>query len=209
MASAPAAAHTRAMAAIEVTLGESLTISGRFETLLDLVHQVLERAGIGTERHAAGVHIGAGDVQLVGGDAFGIVQALDHLLVFADRIAEDVDDDFAGGIAAQGRQLLLDELGDADVLQSDGIEHARSGLDDARRGMAGHGFQRDALGDERADALQRDDLFKFDAVAEGAAGGDDRVGQLDAGELHFHVGFHARWFSSSTECLFMILGPVS
>jgi len=31
--------------------------------------------------------------------------------------------------------------------------------------VAGHGFQRDALGDEGADALQGDDLLKFDAIA--------------------------------------------
>ena len=91
---------------------------------------------------------------------------------------------------------MVDELVDADVLQADGVEHAGGGLDDARRGMTGHGLEGDALGDEGADAFERDDLFKFDAVAEGAAGGDDRVDQLDAGELHFHVGFHARIFPS-------------
>ncbi len=48
----------------------------------------------------------------------------------------------------------------------------------------------------RADAFEGDDLFKFDAVAEGAAGGDDRVDQFNAGQLHFHVGFHARIFPS-------------
>jgi hypothetical protein len=85
--------------------------------------------------------------------------------------------------------LLLDELGDADILQADGVEHAGGGLDDARRGVAGHGLQRDSLGDESADAVQRDDFFKLDAVAEGAAGGDDRVGQLDAGQLTFMSGF--------------------
>ena len=58
-------------------------------------------------------------------------------------------------------------------------------------GMAGHGLERDALGDEAADPLEGDDLFKFDAVAEGAAGGDDRVDQFDAGQRNSHVGFHA------------------
>ena len=172
-------------------MGESLTISGRFATFFDLVHQVFERAGVGAEGHAAGMHVGAGDVELVGGDAFGVVEALDDRVVVADGVAEDVDDDFAGGIAAERRQLFLDEVVDADVLQADGVQHAGGGLDDARRGMAGHGFERDALGDEGADPLERDDLFKFDAVTEGAAGGDDRVGEFEAGQLHFHVGFHA------------------
>jgi hypothetical protein len=162
----------------------------------DFVHQVLERTGIRTEGHAAGMHVGARDIEFVGGDAFGVVESLDNLLVVTDGVAEDVDDDFAGGIAAEGRELFLDELSDADVLKSNGIKHAGGGLDDARRGMAGHGLDGNALGDERADAFERDDLFKFDAVAESAAGGDDRVGQFNAGKLHFHVGFHARIFPS-------------
>ena len=61
--------------------------------------------------------------------------------------------------------------------------------------MARHRLQGDALGYKAADTLQRDNLFKLDAVAESTAGRDDRVGQLNAGQLHFHVGFHARLFS--------------
>ena len=57
--------------------------------------------------------------------------------------------------------------------------------------MAGHGFKGDALGDKAADLLQSDDLFKFDAIAEGAAGGDDRVDEFHPGHSDFHVGFHA------------------
>ena len=59
----------------------------------------------------------------------------------------------------------------------------------ARRRMTGHRFQRNALGDERADPLQRDDLFKFDAVAKGAARGDDRVAQLDPANCTLMSGF--------------------
>ena len=92
---------------------------------------------------------------------------------------------------AQRRQLLFNELGDANVLESDGIEHAGGGLDDARGCMSRHRLEGNTLGDKRTDALEGDDLFKFDAVAESAARGDDRVGQFDAGELHSHVGFHA------------------
>ncbi len=58
--------------------------------------------------------------------------------------------------------------------------------------MAGHGLQRYALGDESADPLQGDDLFKLDAVAKGAAGGDDRVDQFQTRQRNSHIGFHAR-----------------
>jgi hypothetical protein len=46
-------------------------------------------------------------------------------------------------------------------------------------------------------ALQGDNLFKLDAVAKGAAGRDDGVGELQPCQLHFHVGFHARQSSFS------------
>ena len=195
-ASAPDAAHTRAMLRDGGDVGRELHHQRALRDVLDLVHQIFERAGVGTEGHAAGMHVGAGDVQLIGGDAVGVVQALDDRFVIGHRVAEHVDDDLAGGIAAERRQFLLDELDDADVLQPDGVEHACGGLDNAWRGMSLHRFQRDALGDKGADPLQRNDLFKFDAVAERAAGGDHRVVQLDPGELHFHVGFHARIFPS-------------
>ena len=134
--------------------------------------------------------IGAGDIEFVGGDAVGLVEALDDGDVVADRVAEDIDDDVAAGIAREGRKFFGDELFDADVLQADGVEHAGGGLNDARRGMTGHRLERDALGHEAADPFERNNLFKLDAVAEGAAGGDDRVGQFKTGQRHFHVGFH-------------------
>ncbi len=67
-----------------------------------------------------------------------------------------------------------------------------SGLQNARGGWPLIGWQRDSLGHESADPLERDDLFEFDSVAEGAAGGDHRVDQRHAGQLHFHIGFHVR-----------------
>jgi hypothetical protein len=59
-------------------------------------HEIFKRAGIGAEGHAAGVNIGAGDVELVGGDALGLIEPLDDRDVLADGVAEDVDDDLAG-----------------------------------------------------------------------------------------------------------------
>ena len=58
------------------------------------------------------------------------------------------------GITPEIRELFLDELGDADVLEADGVEHAGGGLDDAGRGMSLDGLERYALGDEGADALE-------------------------------------------------------
>ena len=57
----------------------------------------------------------------------------------------------------------------------------------ARRRIAGHGLARKPLGDEAAEFFERDDLFELDAVAEGAAGGDDRVRQWNTREAHAQV----------------------
>ncbi len=83
----------------------------------------LEGAGIGAEGHATFMHIGAGNVQFVSRDAFGVVEALDDADVFRNGIAEDVDDDFAFGISRQWRQFALDEFFYADVLKPDRVEH--------------------------------------------------------------------------------------
>ena len=103
--------------------------------------------------------------------------------VVFDGVAEDVDDDGAAGIVAQLGELFCDEALDADVLQADGVDHAGGGLDEAGRRVAGHGLAGEALGDEAADAVEGDDLFKLDAIAEGAAGGDDGRAELDSGEV--------------------------
>ena len=169
--------------------------------------EVLERAGIGAEGHSAGVNVGAGDVEFVGGDAFRIVETRDDLEIVADRVAENVDDDFALGVALHRREFLCEVVDDADILQADGVQHAGRGLDDARRGVAGHGFKRDTLGDEGAQAIESDDLFEFDAVAEGAAGGDDRVHQFNTGQRNSHVGFHARVSSLPAGCRKVIRPP--
>ena len=179
-------------------MGESLTIERPGGDGLGLMDQVGELAGVRAEGHAAGVDVGAGDVQLIGCDACGLVEALNDRDVLGDLVAEDVDDDVGAGIAGEGRQLAADKLLDAHILQADGVQHSGGGLDDARRGMAGDGVERDALGDEAADALESDDVFKFDAVAKGAAGGDDRTGQIEAGKRHIHLRFHARQSSFLT-----------
>ena len=87
-------------------------------------------------------------------------------------------------------KLFLDESLDPDVLQSDGIDHATRGFDQPRRLVAGHGLERQALGDEAADAVDGDNVFKFDSIAEGSTGSNDRVAQQHAGEANAHIGLH-------------------
>src|SRR6202012_414049 len=158
--------------------------------------QFAQQPPVGAKDLAAVLRVRAGGIQLIGDDAaLRFVQRLDDGDVVFDFIAEDIGDDAAGRIPGQWRQLGFKKCFDADILQSDGVDHASGGLDDARSLIAGHRLARKALGDESADAVEGDDLFKLNPVGEGSARRDDRTAQLDAGEADFHVWLHGCGFS--------------
>ena len=118
------------------------------------------------------------------------LSSFDDGYVVADLVAEDVGDAGSAGVRPEQRQLFLDEGANPDVLQSDGIDHAAGGLDQARSLVAGHRLQRQALGDKTADAVDGDNVFKFNPIAEGSAGGNDRVAQQHTGEANAHIRLH-------------------
>src|SRR5205807_2363378 len=65
---------------------------------------------------------------------------------------------------------------------------AGGSLEDARRRIAGHGLRRESFGDKAAQLFQSDDVFELDAVAEGAAGGENRILEANAAELDRQIG---------------------
>jgi hypothetical protein len=152
--------------------------------------QIEEQVHIGAEGDAAVAGVGAGGIEFVGGDAFRLVEAIDDGEIVVDFVAEDIDDDPAAWVSAQGRQLLREELFDADVLEPDGVDHAGGGFYEARGLVAGHGLARDAFSDKATDFPEVDDLLEFNAVTKGAAGGNDRVDQVEAAEANAHVRLH-------------------
>ena len=66
---------------------------------------------------------------------------------------------------------------DADALQADGIEHAGRRLDDPRWRVPFALCQEQPFDGDAAERGQINDVGVLGAVAETAAGGDDRVGQ--------------------------------
>src|SRR5581483_11080766 len=110
--------------------------------------------------------------------------------VVVDRAAEDVDDDGTMRMVTQRGKLLRDEALNADVLQADGVDHAGGGFNKTRGCVAGHRLRRDALSDEAADPFEVYDLLEFNAVAEGAAGGNYRADEAKAAKGDPHVGLH-------------------
>ena len=71
--------------------------------------------------------------------------------------------------------FLVDEAVHADALETDGVQHARRRLDNPRRGVPLAFVQEQALDGDAAERGQVDDIGVLDAVAEAAAGRDERV----------------------------------
>ena len=163
-ASAPADSAARAISAMSVTFGDSLTMSGFFEG------------------HAAAFYVRAGDVHLDEVDV-RVRDLFDHALVFLDRVARDVGDDLRVVLTQEG-DLLLDEAVDAGVLEADTVEDALRGLRDAGRGVAealGRGQTLDA---DAAELGQVEELAVFMTEAKRAGCGRDGVFQLHAAEIY-------------------------
>ncbi len=169
-------------------VGGELDHEGTLRGSLGTGDELVEERGIGAEDHAAVAGVRAAGVELVHGDAGGVVKRADDFEAVLDGEAKDVgDDDDVFDVLELG-ELFGDEGPDAHVLEADGVDHAGGGFDDAGRGVAGHGLTGEALGDEGSDVIERDDVFELDTVAEGSAGGDDGRAQLYACHVHVHIG---------------------
>ena len=83
------------------------------------------------------------------------------------RLAGDVSHDRRGQ-CTQVRQVLLDEMVNAVVIESDGIQHAGRRLHGSRRRVAGTRVARYGLGDDAAQTRKIDHPSHFLCVAEGA-----------------------------------------
>ena len=150
-------------------------------------HHLVERSRVAAELQSALGCVGAGDIQFVGGDAFAVVENLDRSFVVLAGVAEDVGQHNDVFQLPELRQLLCQERGRADVLEADGVEHAGSGLPQTRRRIANHRFAGETFDHESAQLVEVNDILKLDAVAEGAAGGDDGVLELDASKAHAKI----------------------
>ena len=136
--------------------------------------------------HSASFDVGAGDVQLVRSQPFGVLQNADHFDIVFEGIAKDVGDD--GRIEfSQYREFFGDERADPDVLESDGVEHPGRGFTEPRGRGAFDRFFRKAFGNEAAEAVQVHEVGKFEAVAEGSTGCENRIPQAQRANFYAEV----------------------
>src|SRR5438876_1009133 len=76
-----------------------------------------------------------------------------------------------------GRRVTLDHRIDARVLEADRVQHSGGRFGDSGGDVADTRLQRRALAAYGSQALDVDHLAVLDAIAEGARGDQDRVGQ--------------------------------
>src|ERR1700688_3745674 len=128
-------------------------------------YHFVEGPGIAAKLDAAVLRIRAGDIQLVSGNAFALVENLNSVFVVFTRVYEDVGDHKNIFDFAQLGKLLVNKSAGANVLQSDGIQHSGCGLVEARRGIADHGLTRETFDHEPAELVQMHNVFELDAVS--------------------------------------------
>src|ERR1019366_10559278 len=113
-------------------------------------------------------------------DALALVQHPHNFFIVLLRVSEDIAEKHDVVDLAQQWKLFAEEGPDSDVLQTNRIQHAGGGFKQPRRRIAGHGLARQSLHYESAQPIEGHDIFKLDAIAKRAAGGDNRILQHDA-----------------------------
>ncbi len=111
------------------------------------------------------------------------LDAAQDLEIVGAPAAADIDH-HGHGNAGEQRQLV-EPSGDARVLQADGVDHARRGLGDARRRVAGARFQRHRLGHVSG---ERKRLQGAGAEAAGGLEGVEGPRGIQDGMLERHAG---------------------
>ena len=111
--------------------------------------------------------------------------------------------------AAHFGELLRDDLLHTGVLKPDGVDHTRGALGDARRGIAEAGLKGRALEGKRTENVDVVKLGKFIAEAERAAGGDDRIVDLNTRKIYLQLFHRISSFTSTGPSRQMRLLPVT
>ena len=164
-----------------------MTIRGRSVSLRHLCVDLGGCLRTGTEGDSPFFDVRAGDIDLDTADSCSAVQDLRHAPIFINGFAEDVGD-HRNVIPSEKRQFLCDEGPDADVLESDGVEHPGRGLHDPRRRISGPSFKREPLDHDRPQSVQIDKRGVLLPVTERARCRHDGILQFKAADCHRQAG---------------------
>jgi hypothetical protein len=134
--------------------------------------------------------IGAGQVQLQTGQAVAGADLGGHVNRLLLGLAGDVGDD-RGRQTAQVGQVVAEEVVDAVVVQTDGIEHAGGCFHRARRSVALAQVARDGLGNDAAEPGEVDRAGHFTRVTKRAGRHQDGIGEAESSQGYGQIG---HWF---------------
>ena len=140
-----------------------------FSSLPRFCYYLCRKSWVSTIFDPAVLHVGAGDVQFVCCQTFGVLEDPDHLDVLGDRVTEDIGDD-RRVVFPELRKLVGDESPHADVLEADRVDHPAGRFAHARCRRAGHRLERKPFYDDSAEPVEIHQFGEFDPVAEGATG---------------------------------------
>ncbi len=138
------------------------------------------------EMESSSFHVRTGDVQFQRRNARAVIEKAGNFKVILQGESHHVHN-HVRLVLAQDREFLRDEFDRADVLPSNGVEHARRGFVDSRRRVPFDRFHGNALHDNSADRVEVHEMRELDSVGEGPAGGHHRVLEPDFANLHRHL----------------------
>ncbi len=183
---APASTARLAIATRSVTLGESFANSGVASPIAsdNRTDRGMRRVRRMREHVTAILDVRARQVHFDRDDAIGDgLQRSCRGRVLLDAAAPDRRDHARAARFERGK-VVRDPRVDARTRQADGVQHAAAcGLGDAQRRIAAPRERGDRLRRDRADARGIAQLGELGAVAEGARGSNDRVGQRHGAEF--------------------------
>ena len=175
-ASAPPSAAALAIATMSVTFGVSLAMSGMRAGVAAAADDAPRDVGVGGEVDPAG-DVRARQVQFQPGQPTAAGRSSSAISTNSSSVLPAMLPMTAVGRDAEVRQVVVEEVVDAVVIEADGVEHAGWGLDRPRRRVADSRLGGDGLRDDAAEAGEVDEAGHFPGVAEGARGDEDRVAQ--------------------------------
>ena len=172
------------------TFGLSLVISGMVVALRTAATTPASAFGsVPNDSPPSFLHVRARHIDLERGDEVLFrFEAFGHIRVIFGLFAPDVHDHGRLRLL-QARQVVVpgQEGVDTRPLQADGVQHAADHLRHARRRIAVRRPRGNALHDDRAELLDREEILVLLAVSECAGCGHDRVLQRERTEFYVQI----------------------
>ena len=130
------------------------------------------------------LRVGAGNIQFVRRESFGIIENPDDLQVILQSVPENIGD-HRGREAPQQRQFFCNKPARSDVLKADRIDHSRASFPKPGGSVSPNRFARETLYDDSAQRTEVDQFLEFNSIREGARSGNNGISESNPADNHF------------------------